>query len=698
MLQLHRMVFMTSIISTLFISLVALTPLLFITFTSELFELNKMYYIYSVAALCFAALFFVQKRNVVPHLFFIVFACWLFANVISTVFSIDIISSLYGYYGRFNGSLVSVFALVAITISYALMGSSDINKKILSVSVIVAALVVLYGLPGFFGHDLTCLLATGAFNNMCWNSDFKPDVRMFSTLGQPNWLGAYLVANACIALYIVSSNYIKTSKISYIYTFYTILIIIGLFATKSKSAIGAFLALFVITQITQYILYKKLRPLTLVIVIVVLIIMATIKTGITKIDSFTTFSSKKSITNTATTSPQVEKVAPVVSNNFVTDSLDIRKIVWQGAFNVYKAYPLFGTGPETFASSYYRFRPIAHNYTSEWDFLYNKAHNELLHIMATTGSLGIATYLSMIFYTYYLGYSLYKKHKDKTLFVLYILAAYTTLHITNFFGFSTSTVQVLLYLIPAILIVETLTTHVIIKKPNVIIGGAIATFCLYTIGTWFMADTHYARAQSYAANDEYMSALKEYAGALNTYNHPIYIEKLGNYYAQVVAAVDETNIDTQKDLILQSANLMKLSQVYTPYNPNVYKNIVKNNILFYEFTKDISYIETAQQANIIAQKLSTTDPRVPYYMAIGLESKLQNTKSQEDKIIAADEALQEIDKSINLKNDYRDALFLKAKILLHIDKKLEAKTILTSIVEKDSIDSEARELLDSIKD
>jgi putative inorganic carbon (hco3(-)) transporter len=60
----------------------------------------------------------------------------------------------------------------------------------------------------------------------------------------------------------------------------------------------------------------------------------------------------------------------------------------KGAWELTKKYPLFGSGVETFAYSYYNVRPVEHNLVTEWDFLYNKAHNEFLNYAATTGFVG----------------------------------------------------------------------------------------------------------------------------------------------------------------------------------------------------------------------------------------------------------------------------------------------------------------------
>ena len=40
-----------------------------------------------------------------------------------------------------------------------------------------------------------------------------------------------------------------------------------------------------------------------------------------------------------------------------TESGQIRTIVWKGALEIFKHYPLLGTGPETFAFAYPMFMP-----------------------------------------------------------------------------------------------------------------------------------------------------------------------------------------------------------------------------------------------------------------------------------------------------------------------------------------------------
>jgi len=128
-----------------------------------------------------------------------------------------------------------------------------------------------------------------------------------------------------------------------------------------------------------------------------------------------------------------------------TESGAIRKIVWKGAIEIWKHYPVFGTGVETFAYSYYKFRPVEHNLVSEWDFIYNKAHNEYLNLAANTGTVGLLSYL---FLTGTAVYLFAKKSRFE------LLAGYAGLLVSNLFGFSVVPTQLLLLLFPAIALTQ----------------------------------------------------------------------------------------------------------------------------------------------------------------------------------------------------------------------------------------------------
>ena len=138
----------------------------------------------------------------------------------------------------------------------------------------------------------------------------------------------------------------------------------------------------------------------------------------------------------------------------ITESEAIRKPVWEGAVKIWQRYPVFGSGVETFAYSFYLDRPASKNLDSEWDFLYNKAHNEYLNLLATTGTVGIIAYLIVI--ASVAKQSTFTRRKiasssaprnDTLLTALF--AAWVSILVTNFFGFSVVIMGLYFFLIPA---------------------------------------------------------------------------------------------------------------------------------------------------------------------------------------------------------------------------------------------------------
>ena len=56
----------------------------------------------------------------------------------------------------------------------------------------------------------------------------------------------------------------------------------------------------------------------------------------------------------------------------------------------------FRNWPETFGLTYWQARPKEANLTSEWNFLYNKVHNEWLNLATNTGLFGLGSHLLLI--------------------------------------------------------------------------------------------------------------------------------------------------------------------------------------------------------------------------------------------------------------------------------------------------------------
>src|SRR3990167_3996817 len=194
-----------SLVKYSFYLLFFITPLAMWPDTYELFEFNKMWFVFGLAVFIFflwaAKSILRGKIEIRRTPLDIPIALFLASQIISTILSIDPHVSLWGYYSRFNGGLFSIIAYIFLYYAFASnLTRTPISYKLLVISLLSGFVVTLWGIPSHFGYDLTCLVFRGELNTSCWTEAFQPTVRIFSTLGQPNWLGTYLAALIPISL------------------------------------------------------------------------------------------------------------------------------------------------------------------------------------------------------------------------------------------------------------------------------------------------------------------------------------------------------------------------------------------------------------------------------------------------------------------------------------------------------------------
>jgi O-antigen ligase len=94
---------------------------------------------------------------------------------------------------------------------------------------------------------------------------------------------------------------------------------------------------------------------------------------------------------------------------------------------------IIGTGPETFPYEFQKFRPPELNYSSEWDFVFNKPHNYYLELLTTIGAVGTLFYLLIVFKSMGSG--------DK-----FYVPGLVAFYVTNVFGWPTVTTALLFWL------------------------------------------------------------------------------------------------------------------------------------------------------------------------------------------------------------------------------------------------------------
>ncbi|MGB9637303.1 MAG: O-antigen ligase family protein, partial [Microgenomates group bacterium] len=366
-----------------------------------------------------------------------------------------------------------------------------------------------------------------------------------------------------------------------------------------------------------------------------------------------------------------------------TESSAIRKIVWKGAIDIFRHYPLFGSGVETFAYSYYQFRPVEHNLVSEWDFLYNKAHNEYLNYLATTGIFGLGSYLLLISaFIFWSLNTLIKANKSefkrmsefahsrplstiranshvqepetKTNFLLItsLLSGYVSILVTNFFGFSVVVTSLYFFLIPAFALVllndnkeKDISHNTYHASPVIFIPLILATFYLLlaTVNYW-RADFFYAKSQKFAKQGNYPESYQNLYRAKNLFpNEPVYLSEISAVTANLaLMAAEQKQSSPAGELENLAISYSEQAKNISPKNLNVLKTRVR---VFYLLSLiKPAYLTEAVDTLLESMKLAPTDPKLVYNLGL-LYAKMNNSSL----------AIQTIEKAIQLKPDYVDA-------------------------------------------
>lgn len=638
-----------------FYTLFAIVPIIFIPLNFELFEFNKMWATYIVTIVILAAWLIkillegriTLKRTPldIPILLF------LLIHVFSTISSLDPHTSLFGYYSRFNGGLLSIF-------SYSLLYFAFVNHlrkkeevlKIVKISLTTGGLVAVYGFLEHFGIDAEY-----------WVQDVKN--RVFSTLGQPNWLAAYLSILLPISIALVLQERRLGNYFLLTMLYYTTLLF-----TKSRSGfLGLFSGLLFFVAAYLWLERKhfpKLSPKMFLLqywyalVVLVLIGSITFLVGspFEKFNRFT-FDSLRS-TFSSQTQPPPTSQGPALEIGG-TESSEIRRIVWKGAIDIVKAYPLLGSGVETFAYAYYRYRPASHNLTSEWDFLYNKAHNEYLNYLATTGLFGLGSYLAII--GIFLSVTL--KYLLSNIYSLALLSSYISILVSNFFGFSVVTTNLYFFTIPAMVFLlnakpnprDTAVflipkriprTKVPLRPIAIVLILFLASSAVLTLTRFWLADKDYATALRLTRSGKLREGYEKLHDALRKRSdEPVFRDELAQTASILATAFFAEGEATASSHLVNEA--IALSSGVTQdhrSNPTFWKNQAR---IFYTLSAiDETYTLNAVTSLEKARELSPTDPKISYNLALLYEQTGYRQR-----------AITTLEETITLKPDYRDANF-----------------------------------------
>jgi putative inorganic carbon (hco3(-)) transporter len=392
-------------------------PLVSGTATNELYEFPKMFFVYFLGgSLVFVYVFrhvwYGKKFPYIP----VYVKLYLFSFFLSTIFSMHFYTSFWGYYTRFNDCLVSTLVFFGL---YLIMKENFDSLHFEKLFKIV-----------LFSSIPISLIAMSQHTEM---------VRVYSTFGQPNWLAQFY------AMFLPFAHYMYFTDPSVILWFViSVFGFAGLWFSYSLSGILGYAVGFVaLLFLFRHKIWAKVNLRTnsykLSFLLLVCGVIALTNLGVFKLRLQDVLSDVKNFVTQINIDPvfaQVNETTPSNSTGAevpsglqrnLSDPGYIRGGMWSGTLNlIFSSWriALLGTGPETFPYAFQFFRPLALNYSSEWNFVFNKPHNYFLEVASEQGLFGLAIYL-------YLCFVLFKKLEKK------YLPVFVAFVVTNIFGWPT---------------------------------------------------------------------------------------------------------------------------------------------------------------------------------------------------------------------------------------------------------------------
>lgn len=348
--------------------------------------------------------------------------------LISTIFSLHPFISLLGSYERQQGLYnlwsylgVWVFAVVVIRNRFYI-------EKLILFLLLGSSLVCLYGLMQAFGLDF-----------LNWG---EPGIqRIFSSFGQPNFLGHYLVVVLPFTFYSIFFLS-KNIYVKFLYIVLTALQIACIIFTGSRGAWIASIVSFFLFFIWS--LVRKNKKILAVIFVLIAIISSVIissqhvrQTLLTAVSSSNFLATKRLVSIL----------------DFESGSNKVRIYYWQAAIQSIKEASwqrkLFGFGPDVLPDVYSK------KYQPEWAYYEginafpDRAHNFILDINLQFGFVG---FLLFGFFTGYIIFNLvryaWKEKQPKEYWMsICFLVALASYGINNFFSFSLVGMNVVLYVL-----------------------------------------------------------------------------------------------------------------------------------------------------------------------------------------------------------------------------------------------------------
>ena len=366
---------------------------------------------------------------------------FIFILGISTILSQVRWFSFWGSWERRMGYLTWFhFFIFSLILFLNIKNKKQIYHILISI-VFSSILVVFYGLIQSQGLDI-----------FAWTYDPLVMGRIFSTIGQPNFLGSWFLLVLPIPL---SFLYHRSFGMKVLALSFSLLLLYTLFLTKSRGAIIGLIALlgFLFFAWT----WRKNKKLT---IIPILCIFFTV---------FFLFSSQSNVQESNESAISLPLWARIKSFTNLREAGQYRLMHWRASLDLIEQRPILGYGTATQRFNFPKYYQPEFTIYEKPNIYLDYAHNDILDILLSAGVLGLISYLLLIGYVFLTGWKYFlEKSEDSNCqtIVLLLMAGLFGYLVSILFSFHVMSTLLYFWVFSVLIIILSKFPQVILKESN----------------------------------------------------------------------------------------------------------------------------------------------------------------------------------------------------------------------------------------
>lgn len=353
---------------------------------------------------------------------------FIFILGISTVFSQVKWFSFWGSWERRMGFLTwSHFFIFSLILFLNLKSKKQIYRILVSI-LCSSVFVVVYGLMQSQGLDI-----------FAWTYDPFERGRIFSTIGQPNFLGSWLLL--VLPLPFVFS-YHRNFKVKILTFLFFLLLLYILFLTKSRGAIVGLFALFAFLLFAW--LWSKNKKLIIIPILFFLIIIIFL------------FSNQTNVKDSNEPSISLPFLARLHSFTNLQEAGQYRLKHWQASLDLIKQRPILGYGIATQRFNFPKYYQPEFAIYEKPNIYLDYAHNDILDVLLSAGFLGLISYLLFLGYVFWGGWKYFlnkSKKVESRIMTLLLMAGLFGYLISILFSFHVTSTLLYFWLFSCLIII-----------------------------------------------------------------------------------------------------------------------------------------------------------------------------------------------------------------------------------------------------